>query len=207
MTRTAGFTLLEVLVATVIVAVVAALAWGGLQSLARAQQVLVERQAALASLQRGIGRLERDLRQAIDRPIRAEDGVRRPALIGTGEGVELTRLALSGGWQSPSPAIERLAWRCRDDRLQRLRWPVADRDRATPITVEDVLIGVSDCRWRYLGGSAVLDQWPGPSTVVGGPGGLDTGALPRAVELRFQLAGEGRFRRLLELPADPRPAP
>lgn len=187
-----GFSLLEVLVALALFAVIATLAWGGLDSLARSRQILAEQTGLLTDVQRAIGRLERDLRQAVSRPVRIEDGSRRPALLGGAEGVELTRLALPGGWQSPQPALERLAWRCRDDTLQRLRWPTLDRAGTTVAEIEDVLTGVSDCRWRYLGRTGPLTQWPGPDAIV----------LPRAIELRFARTGEGEYRRVLELPAN-----
>lgn len=180
------------LVALALFAVIATLAWGGLDSLARGRQILAEQTRALTDIQRAIGRLERDLRQAVDRPIRVEDGSRRAALVGGPEGVELTRLALPGGWQSPQPALERLAWRCRNGILQRLRWPALDRAGSMATEVEDVLTGIGDCRWRYLGRAGPLTEWPGPDATV----------LPRAVELRFVRDGQGEYRRVLELPAN-----
>lgn len=189
-----GFTLLEVLVATALFAVIGALTWGGLDSLARARAALGEQSEALADLQRAMGRLERDLRQAVDRPVRIEDGSRRPAFLGGAQGFELTRLALPGGWQNPQPGLERLAWRCLDGRLERLRWAVPDRTAATAVDVERVLGEVSDCRWRYLA-RGPLTEWPGP----GEP------ALPRAVEFSFQRGSEGVYRRVLELPANAGP--
>lgn len=186
-----GFTLLEVLVATALFAVIGALSWGGLNSLARARAALGEQTLALAELQRAMGRLERDLRQAVDRPVRIEDGSRLPALLGGAQGFELTRLALPGGWQSAQPAVERLAWRCRDGRLERLRWATLDRTAGTEVEVEAVLSEVDDCRWRYLARTALV-EWPGPNERP----------LPRAVEFSFQRGNEGVYRRVLELPTN-----
>lgn len=187
-----GFSLLEVLVAVAVFAVVAVLAWGGLDTLARSRAHLAEQSASLTALQRAVGRLERDLRQAAVRPVRDVDGSVLPALRGGEGGVELTRYAAGGGWQSAAPALERLAWRCRDGRLERWRWPVLDRAPNTRAEIETALERVHDCRWRYFDGFNRLDRWP--------PEAAQTQRLPRAVELRFTREGEGEYRRLLELP-------
>lgn len=193
-----GFSLLEVLVAVAVFAVVALLAWGGLDTLARSRAHLAEQAASLSALQRAVGRLERDLRQAAPRPVRDAAGNVLPALQGGEAGVELTRYAANGGWQSAAPALERLAWRCRDGRLERWRWPVLDRAPGTRAEIETALERVRDCRWRYFDGFNRLQNWP--------PEAAQTQRLPRAVELRFTREGEGEYRRLLELP-DVEPLP
>jgi len=74
MKRTHGFSLLEVLVATAIFAVVAALAWGGLDAVARQRRALDDEARQWQQLQRAITRVERDLRQALPLPQVAGDG-------------------------------------------------------------------------------------------------------------------------------------
>jgi general secretion pathway protein J len=189
--RDIGFSLLEVLVALAIFAVVAALAWGGLDTLARSRHALDAERVRLSALQLTIAQLERDLRQAVARPVRDGIGAEIPALLGQSNAVEVTRLAPGGGWQTPLPALERVGWRCADGALQRLRWPVLDRVAGTLPASEIRLRGVSDCQWRYFD-RGVGSVWP--------PRGAAAERLPRAVELRFTLAGLGELRRLIELP-------
>src|SRR3546814_17201668 len=117
----AGFSLLEVLVALAIFAVVAALAWGGLDTLARARHTLDAERERLGELQLTIAQLERDLRQAVARPVRDGVGAELPALLGQDSAIEVTRLAPGGGWQTPLPALERVGWRCSDGEFQRQR--------------------------------------------------------------------------------------
>lgn len=190
----AGFTLLEVVVAVAIFAIVAALAWGGLDRIARAKQVIDEQSARFASLQQAIGQLERDIRQAAPRPVRDGSGLELPALLGGAAGVELTRFVGGGGWERSAPALERVAWRCEQGRLQRLRWSVLDRTAGSQVEVEDLIEGIGECRWRFLFGGAVLERWP----MAGGD--PDPARLPAGVELVFELDDEGSYRRVLELP-------
>lgn len=186
----AGFSLLELLVAVALFAVIAALAWGGLDTLARSQHTLDAERTRLSALQLTIGQLERDLGQAVARPGRGGNGLDLPALLGQPGSLEFTRLAGSSGWQSPLPALERIAWRCSDGELQRLRWPLPDRAPNTPFTRETRLTGVSNCQWRYLD-RLPSAGWP--------PRGAALERLPRAVELAFTLEGIGELRRVIEL--------
>lgn len=192
--RRRGFTLIEVVVAVAIFSVVAALAWGGLDRIARAKQVIDERSRHFTALQQALGQLERDLRQAAPRPVRDASGTELPALLGGGPGIELSRFVGAGGWERQAPALERIGWRCEDGRLQRLRWVVLDRTAGTQVEVEDRVEGVAQCRWRFLSGGVALEHWP----MAGDAESPER--LPAGVELSFELEGEGEYRRVLELP-------
>mgnify|MGYP005753777689 CR=1 FL=1 len=193
-----GFTLLEVMVAVAIFAVVAALAWGGLDTLARSRHALDAESARLAALQRAVAMFERDLRQAAARPVRDGFGQTRPALLAGGDGIELSRFVGQGGWVGPAPQVERIDWQCRDGRLLRARWPALDRTPATRPETEALLDGIDDCRWRFVDDGAVIAVWP--------PQEADAARLPRGVEFRFRLDGVD-YRRLLELPHNAEHAP
>ncbi|MFN3842089.1 MAG: type II secretion system minor pseudopilin GspJ [Rehaibacterium terrae] len=193
-----GFTLLEVMVAVAIFAVVAALAWGGLDTLARSRHALDAESARLAALQRAVAMFERDLRQVAARPVRDGSGQTRPALFAGGDGIEVSRFVGQGGWVGPSPQVERIDWQCRDGRLLRARWPALDRAPATRPEAEALLDGIDDCRWRFVDDGAVVAAWP--------PQEADVAALPRGVEFRFRVDGV-EYRRLLELPQSAEHAP
>lgn len=189
-----GFTLIELLVAVAVFAVVAALAWGGLDTIARTRLALDARAQQLADLQIAVGRFERDLRQAAARPVRNDSGLREPALLGSESGLAVSVWLPNAGWSANSPAAQRVAWVCSDGALKRQRWAALDRTTATPHEEQSWFKpSLADCQLRYYGDRGPpLDRWP--------PKGAALESLPRAVELRFTVKGQGEFRRLLELP-------
>lgn len=190
--RQHGFTLLEVVVAVALFAVVAALAYGGLDSVLRARGQLEAQATQLARLQFAVGQIERDLRAAAARPVRDGFGQRQPALIGSSTGIELSRYGYANALDASRAEIERAAYRRVEDRLQRLRWPVLDRAPGTLPEQIELLEGVSDFRLRYFARSGrEYDRWPAPGS---------NELLPVRVEVEIELAGFGRIQRLLELP-------
>ncbi|MCG6117807.1 MAG: type II secretion system minor pseudopilin GspJ [Aquimonas sp.] len=190
--RARGFTLFEVLVAVALFAVVAALAYGGLDSVLRARGQLAEQAEQMARLQLAIGLLERDIRAAAGRPVRDGFGATVPALVGGVSSLELSRHGHANLLEAPRAEVERLAWRRESDQLLRERWPVLDRVPATPIERSSLLQGVQSIRFRFLlRGGRSFDAWP---PAVAAP------ALPAAIEIEFEVEGLGRLRRLVELP-------
>ncbi len=181
MSRARGFSLLEVLVASAVFAVVAALAWGGLETVARQARVLDEETQHWRQLQRAMSLLERDLRQALPVSGIAADGSVVPALVGHRDDVLLHTAV-------PEAGVVTVRWRCRDGAL----WRLADNGRAD--VGQPLLAGLADCAWSYRGeGDATSADWTTPAPA----------ALPRAIELRLASARFGRIHRLLELPAAP----
>jgi general secretion pathway protein J len=192
-----GFTLLEVLVAVALFAVVAALAYSGLDSVMRARAQLADQAAQMARLQLAVGLLERDLRAAAERPVRDVFGGALPALVGSVSSLELSRHGHANLLDAPRAEVERLAWRSEADRLLRERWPVLDRVASTPIERSTLVESLRSVRFRYLlRGGRGFDSWPPP---------VPAPLLPAAVEIELEVEGLGRLRRLVELPDAGRP--
>jgi general secretion pathway protein J len=190
--RQQGFTLLEVIVAVALFALVAALAYGGLDSVLSARAQLGEQAERLARLQFAVGQIERDVRAVAQRPVRDGFGQRQPMLIGSSTGMELSRHGYGNALEAARAEIERAAYRRVDDRLQRLRWPVLDRAPGTLPEQVELLSGVTDFRLRYFARNGrEYDRWPAPRS---------NEALPLRIELELEVEGIGTVRRLLELP-------
>jgi general secretion pathway protein J len=194
-----GFTLLEVLVAVAIFAVLGVMAYGGLQAVLVQQEIARDNSARLREVQYAVQRLSQDVNQLQPRPVRDElgDGARGALLADPRNRypVEFSR----GGWSNPMAqpraAIQRVAYLVEDDRLLRMHWFAPDHTLAEEPVELELLGGVREFRMRFFaGGRGWVEEWP--------PGldGEDPALLPVAVEIILELEDWGEIRRLVELP-------
>jgi general secretion pathway protein J len=200
-----GFSLLELLVSLAVFAALAAAAYGGLAEIARARGALADRQDRLAALVRAVSTFERDLRQAVWRPVRSNGrGAPLPALIGAPDRIELTRLGFANPRAEPRSHLERVVYGVDANALQRGRYAVLDRARNSAPAVAPLLGKVTSLRLRYLGvDGAWRDRWPpaGDDAFDSASGDARTPQLPRAVEFRIATVDAGELRRVIELPS------
>ena len=97
--REAGFTLVEVMIALAIFAMIAVAGVAILSFSVRAGAATAARLDGAAALARTVSLLSSDLGQAVDRPTRDEGGIARPAFTGGAGAAETPLLALvRGGW-------------------------------------------------------------------------------------------------------------
>jgi general secretion pathway protein J len=199
-----GFTLIELLVALVVFAAMAAAAYGGLASIARARAALAAQQDRFAAITRTVSLLERDLRQGVARTVLGNTGSQPlPALMGGSDGIEFTRLGYANPLAEPRSNLERVVYAFDGGKLQRGRYLVLDRaPNSAPVT-STLLDRVEQFHLRYFGGDgAWRDAWPPSDPLPSDPPLLDPNArLPRAVEFRFTLQDLGEIRRVVELPS------
>ncbi|MBI5450369.1 MAG: type II secretion system minor pseudopilin GspJ [Gammaproteobacteria bacterium] len=191
-----GFTLLELIVATAIFAVLAALSWRGLQTVLENRQRIELQAERLGQLQVLMVTLERDIEQAVSRPVRDRYGDTLPALQGGSGGLELTR----SGWVNPSgqprSELQRVAFHLEQGHLVRSGWTVLDRAQDSEPFAIDMLGGVKTVSLRFLDDSRQWrTSWPPPQQYAGD----SAGPLPRAVELTMELDDWGVMTRLLRI--------
>ena len=129
--RTAGFTLLELLVALAIFAVLSVLAYGGVRHLLSFEDGLAQSTRRFDRLQFAVVLLEQDLRNAVPRTVRDALGEREPALRAglRGELLTLTRRAPALGTAAAGPGLRRVRYRLEHGDLYRDVWEQLDRDR------------------------------------------------------------------------------
>lgn len=189
-----GFTLVEVLVATAVFAIMSALAWGGLNAVIRAREVLVAEQQDFARTLRAVGMLERDLLGAVARPVRGNYGEPLPALQGDGDHLELTRLGFASALVDARSNLERVVYEQDGNTLKRGRYAVLDRAAGSLPEFSAVRDRLRRLHFRYLDAQGRwLDAWPRRDD--------KPEALPRAIEFRLDIDGVGEISRLIELPS------
>ncbi len=202
--REAGFTLLELLIALAIFAILSSLAYGSLSSALFAREQSQQRTEDLARLQMAFLFISRDLEQVVNRPIRNTWGDTQQALFTPQRTyrLEFTR----GGWNNPAQArrstLQRVAYAIEDGEFIRHSWWVLDRTDEKPTLSQPLLDGVEEFELRFLDDKNKWNkEWPVPGS------NEDTAQpqpLPVAIEIVLELREWGRIRRLFRLPGGER---
>ncbi|HEX8010155.1 MAG TPA: type II secretion system minor pseudopilin GspJ [Casimicrobiaceae bacterium] len=188
-----GFTLLEVLLAVAIVALIALLGYRALAALSDSEAKLAAEATRWRTLDLFFARLEGDLRQAMPRPARlaatreaawaaTTDAAGNGVLVFSRAGPEFALEAASAG--------QRLGYRFRDGTVEVVYWASYDRPRGVDPIAYPLLDGVAAFRLAYLTREgAWVDTWP-----VAGESDL-----PRAVKVDLTLASGEAIERWLAL--------
>ena len=192
-----GFTLLEVLVALAIFALMTGIAYSGLNAVLDSREQLSLESQKWRDIALVFGRIEQDVANAAPRPIRDTSDLLAPALVGqqNRKNEDEPHLALTRTGYSASgngAALQRVGYRLKKQNLEQLAWPVLDQ---APRTMPHVLLlarGISAFQLRYLDPQGQwYAAWP--------PAGTQEG-IPVAVEVTIVLETKERVTRLFLLP-------
>ena len=201
--RLLGFTLVELLVALAIFAVIAVMAYGGLSTVLQVHSHLEQQGTQLAHLQIAFTWLERDLEQIVDRPIRDEYGEKQPAIQGNLQQLELTRT----GWRNPAQqsrsTLQRVAYHLEDKNLWRSYWQILDRAQDSRPLQVDLLSNITELQLRYLDNNLQWhEQWPLVETLETPPTEVKNQIQPtlKAIEVTVNVRGWGQLIRLFRVP-------
>jgi general secretion pathway protein J len=199
--RQGGFTLLEILVATVIMVIMAVLAYRTVGE-ARVEVEMAEGHLdRLREVQRAMHLLTGDLSSAAPSPVRESIGdgyraalMRDPNSIAL---VELTHAGWPNGAGLPRGTVQRVSYRLEERKLIREHWNVTDATLATPPIARELLQDVDSVEIRYMNnGREWVAEWP----PAGSAADLAFRLRPLAVEITIVLADYGELRRLVEVP-------
>ncbi len=192
-----GFTLVELLVAIIIFAIMALIAYSGLNQLVVAHAQIEDSSERLEILQKTISLLENDLRQTSNRAIRDPYGDSLEAFIGGRQSFELSRLGNANPLQLKRSNLKRVSWQLVDGKLSRLQWQVLDRAQDAKSEISMQLEGVDSLTIKYFDRVANkwFSEWPplfSQNTLLAD--------MPSALDVRFDVEGLGQIRRILLLP-------
>jgi general secretion pathway protein J len=193
-----GFTLLEVLVAIAILALIAVGAYRLLSGTVQTRDQGMAHEKSLQDLQKAEMLIQRDLQQTTQRSIRDEYGDDQPAFALTQDNVmEFTRRGWRNPLQETRSELVRLRYSVRSNQLIRERWNVLDRARDSQPEKIVLLDDVSDFRLQVFANGSWGASWPG---LAQSQKDKKTLPLPEAVEIRFTHPLWGEIRRIIPLP-------
>lgn len=210
-----GFTLIEVLIAMSITVVVAAIAYQSLDAAMRLSEASEQQTKNIQATNRAMSIMAEDFRHGITRTVRSSSGVGLESALVYSQ-LNYPMLVMSRGSRiNPNPqyfqrsALQRVAYHLENGQLQRWHWPAIDAYSDPEPQKLVILENVESIQFRFFSISATVtagsignkgqwqEQWPGIDAGYSGPA---TNVMPAAVEVIVEKTGQGKLRRIFELP-------
>lgn len=191
-----GFTLIEVVVALAVFAIVGITAFSGLNAVLKWQTDLEIRSDQIKSIQLTLKYLERDVNRAIARPIRDQYGDTQPAFSSDGESI----MSLTySGWRNPAGLLrsnlQRVAYEVSEKQFKRHSWNRLDGAISEDAREVVLLEEIKELEIEFLNqNNTWVDRWP---PINSSPTSI---GLPRAVLISFEAAPIGKITRIITVP-------
>ena len=194
----AGFTLIEMMVAVAVFAVLGTLAYGGLNQVLKGQNQLQFSSNQLKDLQLTFRYFEKDINQLVNRTIRNQYQDLQPAFVGDEE----TALSFThAGWRNPAnlarSKLQRVSYELSENVLKRYTWGQLDGAIAEEYFTTDLLEDVESIKLRYLD---LNNQWHTTWPPLNNQNNIQAG-VPRALELTIKVEQLEEIKRLFAAPA------
>jgi len=200
MSRQQGFTLLELLISSIIFAIMAVMAYGGLNNVIRNSDASKQALSRLQQIQQSVAIISRDFSQISPRAIRDEYGNRQPYVIAGNkidQLIEFTRGGRVNPASLPRSSLLRVAYQVEEDKLIRLQWPQLDRAQGIEPKKTVILDQLEEITLRFLNASGKWGtQWPplnNSGTTQAGNSAL------YGIEIVLELEDWGKIRRVYAL--------
>ncbi len=196
--RQQGFTLLELMISSLIFAIMAIMAYGGLDNVLSNSKASQQALSRLQQIQQSITIISRDFSQLVPRAVRDEYGNIQPALSTANDVdnlVEFTR----GGRANPANLLRstlvRVAYQLDDEKLVRLQWPQLDNAPGAEAKKTTLIDNLESVSIRFLDDNAQWqEEWPPVNTGASISNTIST--QPLAIEVVLNLTDWGEIRRL-----------
>jgi general secretion pathway protein J len=195
--RQQGFTLLEVLVAIAVFAMLSLSAYQVMSGVQTSDQQSREHNARLQEIQRAMVMMDNDFRQVVARKTRNQGEKASDKLLLTGEylldssshGIMFTRT----GWQNPQQMFPRgenvrVGYRIIEDTLERVWFRYPDTVVGSEPLTRQVLAGVTKLSFRFFSNKKWQEAWS------------EGGALPEGIMVQMTLEDFGEIERVYMLP-------
>jgi len=194
-----GFTLLEILIALAVFAILATLTSTTLYNALNTKKRVGEQAKQLNELQLAFTLIERDLLQVVNRKVRGDDMRLVPSFMGELNYLEFTR----GGVINPNAiekrsSLKRVALLCKDNKLLRRTWQSLDSTKKNLYADQVLLQNLINCQFAYMNRSSqILNKWQADALQQN----QRPEPIPKACQLNLTSANWGKVSLLFIIPA------
>lgn len=198
MNQSKGFTLLEILIALTIFAILAAITSSILYHTFSIRARVADLADRTNTLQLAISLIQQDTLQTVERPIRSDDQQVFPAFIGQTSYLELTR----DGNANPQSlekrsTLKRVALVCNGQTLVRRTWNTLDSIDKKKFEDKVLLDELTQCNFKYLNQTLqLLEQWRDQAITQS----QRKEPLPKAIQVNVTFKNWGEMNLLFIIP-------
>lgn len=198
MSKERGFTLIEILVALAVFAILATLTSSAMYYAFNTKERVSEQAERLNTLQLALTLVQRDIEQIIPREVRGNEMQVFSTFIGETQYVEFTR----SGFPNPKneekrSTLKRIALLCKDNKLIRRSWAELDTINRKRYRDKILIEGVLHCKFGYLNSSLqVLSEWRANAIQQN----QHAEPLPKAIQFNFTLQDWDKISLLFIIP-------
>lgn len=197
-----GFTLLELLIALAVFAIMATMAYTGLDNVLLTHALVREKSEQLAKMQLAFALMQRDIGQIVNRPIHIQYSKPQAAVLGGRFGEYLIQLTRTGrpnpNENKPRSRLQRIAYVLEDEKLYRISWSAVDRLDDSSAYKRQLLEGVKQVEFNFVDkDNEVQTSWPvntfAPNASL---------SPPRAIGVELETKAFGKIQRWFRVGAD-----
>ncbi|KTD41113.1 GspJ family T2SS minor pseudopilin variant LspJ [Legionella parisiensis] len=193
-----GFTLIEILIALTVFAILATITSSVLYNAFTTRTRVNEQSERLNELQLAISLIQQDTRQTVERPIRSNEMQLLPAFIGQTNYVEFTRDGnINPGSIEKRSTLKRVAYACQQGTLLRRTWNSLDIINQKNYEDKILLNRLNNCHFGYLNQNLqILPEWREQAVTLN----QRKEPFPKAIQFNMTLQDQGEVNLLFILP-------
>ncbi len=189
-----GFTLIEMVIAVSIFALMSAMAYSGLNHTIKIGSQVSEANQRLSELQFGLAYFARDWMQVSPRKIRNQYGDEENNIVLEDNSITFTRSGWSNILQIKRSELQRVQYLLIDNNLVRRHWRSLDQGIAEQPLATILIHNVESLAINFIDPSErEIPDWPNGSS--------ESADGPIALKIDIELARMGQIRRILEIPS------
>ncbi len=189
-----GFTLIEMVIAVSIFALMSAMAYSGLNHTIKIGSQVSEANQRLSELQFGLAYFARDWMQVSPRKIRNQYGDEENNIVLEDNSITFTRSGWTNLLQTKRSELQRVQYLLVDNNLVRRHWRSLDQGIAEQPLATILIHDVESLAINFINPSELeIPDWPNES--------VRDGDDPIALIIDIELARMGQIRRILEIPS------